>query len=436
MAFGSIQDWNTLRGGGHAAALAFSHEGNEGKPGHLNAHVACYDITWTTSAKRLSSWRLHIHFLNANRIAQNAGIGAFQKAENSCGRKQRRGDHRRPRAGRREQPGAHRLALLFAASSRREPLSEIYSAAGQRIRMHNGPAFLFVSLFGFALLHGGGTWRGRPDGRSEQDQVPVFKTQSRAVVVDVVVTKGDEAVTGLRKQDFQALEDGKPVTLDFFEEHTARSLPPGAAPALPKLPAHVYSNVPPAPESDSVNVLLLDTLNTDRPDQANVHQQIIDFLKTMQPGVRVAVFVLGSRLRMVQGFTTDSSVLRDAVNDKKNGMKMEADTSVTRSLQDKFDDIEEKQRLAHDADGRRRLSEALSAMQQDFVAYQADQRVAMTLEALNYLGRYLAGVPGRKNLIWFASSFPVTVFPSPKEKQSFGQIQQYTAALSGKPRTC
>ena len=41
----------------------------------------------------------------------------------------------------------------------------------------------------------------------------------------------------------------------------------------------------------------------------------------------------------------------------------------------------------------------------------------MTLEALDYLARYLGGVPGRKNLIWFASSFPVTVFPN------YGQME-------------
>jgi VWFA-related protein len=248
------------------------------------------------------------------------------------------------------------------------------------------------------------------------------------VVVDVVVTNGDQAVTGLHKQDFQVLEDGKPVTVDFFEEHTAKTVPPGAVPPLVKMPPNVYTNVPPAPESDSVNVLLLDTLNTDRPDQAYVHQQMINFLKTMQPGLRVAVFVLGSKLRMVQGFTTDSSVLRDAVNDKKNGVKMEADTSVTRSQQDKQDDIEDMARLADMQMGAAGL-EALASLHQGFTGYQADQRVAMTLEALNYLGRYLAAVPGRKNLIWFASSFPVTVFPSPKEKQSFGQIREYSAAL-------
>ena len=262
----------------------------------------------------------------------------------------------------------------------------------------------------------------------DQGPVPVFKAHSHAVVVDVVVTKGDDAVTGLHKQDFQVLEDGKPVTVDFFEEHTAKTLPPGAAPALEKMPPNVYTNVPPAPESDSVNVLMLDTLNTDRQDQAYVHQQMVNFLKTMQPGLRVAVFVLGSKLRMVQGFTTDSSVLRDAINDKKNGLRMEADTSVTRSLQDKFDDIEDKGRLADMQMGAAGF-EALSDLQQGFAGYQADQRFAMTLEAFDSLSRYLAGVPGRKNLIWFSSSFPVTILLSPKDKQNIGQVRQISAAL-------
>jgi VWFA-related protein len=262
-----------------------------------------------------------------------------------------------------------------------------------------------------------------------QSANPVIRADTRAVAVDVVVTKDqDQPVGGLHKQDFHLLEDGKPVTVDFFEEHTARTLPPGVLPALVKMPPNVYNNVPPAPESDSVNVLLLDTLNTDRQDQAYVHQQMVNFLKTMQPGLRVAVFVLGSKLRMVQGFTTDSSVLSNAVNDKKNGLKMESDMSVTRSLQEKFEDIEDKQRLA-DMQMSAAGLEALAASQAAFVDYKADQRVAMTLEAFNYLGRYLAGVPGRKNLIWFSSSFPVTVFPSAREKQSFGQIHEYSAAL-------
>jgi hypothetical protein len=117
--------------------------------------------------------------------------------------------------------------------------------------------------------------------------IPVIRANTRAVAVDEVVTRGyDEPVPSLRRQDFTVLEDGNPVTVDFFEEHTAKTLPPGVPPALAKMPPNVYTNIPPTPESDSVNVLLLDTLNTYRPDQAYVHQQMVNFLKTMQPGLR------------------------------------------------------------------------------------------------------------------------------------------------------
>lgn len=149
-------------------------------------------------------------------------------------------------------------------------------------------------------------------------QIPSIKVDTRAVVVDVVVTKGnDEAVLALHKEDFQVKEDGKPVAIDYFEEHTAKALPPGALAPLPKMPPDVYTNVPPVPESDSVNVLLLDSLNTEKQDQSYVHQQILTFLKNMQPGTRCAIFTLGSKLRFVQGFTTDNTALLAALNDKR-----------------------------------------------------------------------------------------------------------------------
>jgi VWFA-related protein len=254
---------------------------------------------------------------------------------------------------------------------------------------------------------------------SRQNEIPVYKTQAREVVVDVVVTKGDDQVLALHKQDFQVLEDGKPQAIDFFEEHTAKTLPSGAVPPLPKMPPHVYSNVPPAPQSDSVNVLLLDSLNTDQQDQVYVHNQVINFLKNMQPGIKVAIFTLSSKLRMVQGFTTDSSVLRNALNDPKYGVKPDK-APVSRSLQDKFDDVEhmDKMQMMWNAPA---AIEATRAFQADFAGFQGDQRVAMTLEALQYLARYLAAVPGRKNLIWFSSNFPITVFPRVGERQGISQ---------------
>jgi len=234
-------------------------------------------------------------------------------------------------------------------------------------------------------------------------------------------------VNGLRAKDFVVMEDGKPQTVDYFEEHSARTLPPGELKPLPPMPPGVFTNVPPAPPSDAVNVLLLDSLNTDQQDQTYVHQQILDFLKTMQPGIRVAVFVLGEKLRMVQGFTTDTSILRDALNDQKFGMKPTR-TSASRTLSDKVDDAQDLQRMWDLGISPTGL-EAITAMQAGVSSYQGEQRVGMTLQALDNIGRFLAGVPGRKNLIWFASSFPITVFPNSREKHPETQLHEYSAAV-------
>ena len=251
---------------------------------------------------------------------------------------------------------------------------------------------------------------GRPSQPSAQ-QTPSYRSTARAVIVDVVVAKGDQPILGLHKQDFQVLEDGKPQTVDFFEEHSAKTLPAGAVAPAPKMPPGVYTNVPPVPENDSVNVLLLDALNTDKDDQVYVRNEIMRFLKTMQPGTRTAIFTLSSRLRMVQGFTSDSSALAAALNDPKFGDLITKPTE-SRSMQDKKDDVFHLETMAMMMNGHWDEGiEAVQSFQREYANVRAGQRVGMTLEALQILARYLAAVPGRKNLIWLSTRFPVTVFP-------------------------
>ncbi len=251
--------------------------------------------------------------------------------------------------------------------------------------MRNGcVSFLCVVLvLGFVSL----VKAAAPPAASQTDP-PVYKTHAREVVVDVVVSKGgNEAVNGLHAKDFVVMEDGKPQTIDYFEEHTTKTLPASALQPLPPMPAGVYTNVPPAPEGDAVNVLLLDSLNTDQQDQTYVHGQIMNFLKTMQPGIKVAIFTLSSQLRMVQGFTTDTAVLRNALNDPKFGVSPTR-TSTSRTLSDKFDEKEDMARLSAIWASPVAL-EAMSAMYTSTAGYEADQRVAMTLEAMKYLAPIL-----------------------------------------------
>ena len=265
-----------------------------------------------------------------------------------------------------------------------------------------------------------------PDVSTAQKQdsgpapAPTFRTTTREVVIDVVVTKNNgEPVTGLGKQDFALMEDGKPQSIDFFEERSITTPMPAATLTMPPMPAGMHTNVPPAPESDAVNVLLLDTLNTEPQQQAYVHREVMDFLTHMQPGTRVAIFMLGSKLRFVQGFTTDTSQLIAALNDKQNGMKAEKNhAAVSRS--DQADDASVVAQLQV----MQASPFAIAAIQQaqaDSRAFDYGDRASMTFEALNYLGHYLAGVSGRKNLIWFASSFPVIIFPSAEQRQTTKQ---------------
>ena len=237
---------------------------------------------------------------------------------------------------------------------------------------------------------------------------PVYKTTVRQVVLDVVVTgaKG-EALPGLKKEDFSLLEDGKPQTISYFQEHTGAAPAQGTA-ALPAMPPNVYTNFPLTQETDSVSVLLLDALNTPMPDQAYVRQQMLKYLKQLPPGTRIAVFTLASRLRMVQGFTSESSQLLAALDGKKHKLLPQSSPLLdTDHTQEDF--IEQLQN-----DPAMSNSLALSAMQQfnaDTQTFRTDMRVRITLDALSELGRYLSSIPGRKNLLWFSGSFPFIINP-------------------------
>jgi VWFA-related protein len=230
-------------------------------------------------------------------------------------------------------------------------------------------------------------------------------------LVDVVVTDSHgNPVSGLRQQDFKLTENGKPESVVFFEEHKGAPVVPIE---LPKMPPNVFTNVPVAPQADALNVLLLDALNTPETDQSYVRAQVLEFLKTMRPGTPLAVFSLTTDLRLVLGFTGSPSTLMASLQDKKFGVRP-GTTAFSHSTKDDLDNGEQVLKKKMMLGGRGRTDAGVDAMQQHQQyekAYQADQRVTVTAEALEIIARYLARIPGRKNLIWFASRFPMAFFP-------------------------
>jgi len=234
------------------------------------------------------------------------------------------------------------------------------------------------------------------------DQGATFRSNVRVVLVDVVVADAnDQPVTGLPKAQFQVYEDGKPQTLASFDEHAG--LPELTRQA--KLPPNVFSNVLLAKAGDPANVLLLDSLNTPLSDQSYVHAQILKYMKDIRPGTRMAIFTLGSQLRFVQGFTSDVSLLMAALNGKK--------AQGNPQLSERMETSEESDSNQHLVESMEGVpgAQASAAALKDFLSEnqksQTNSRLRITLEAMQQLARYLGGIPGRKNVIWFATSFPV-----------------------------
>jgi VWFA-related protein len=241
-----------------------------------------------------------------------------------------------------------------------------------------------------------------------------LKLNVKTVLVDVVVTdKSGHAVPGLTKGDFQVLEDGKPQTISFFEPNFGST--PGSANAAPApaLPPNTFTNVPTVIPNDSVNVLLMDALNTAEGDQSYVHKEMVKYLSTLPPGIRIGVFMLSEKLRIIQGFTQDSTVLRAAINKfaanpnssailpnlEQNNAQQGAVNMIAQSA------VEEGYGGVPDAD-LAAMASALQQFQDQEAGFENNQRVLMTLDALQEIAHYLGGVPGRKNLIWFVGSIP------------------------------
>jgi VWFA-related protein len=263
---------------------------------------------------------------------------------------------------------------------------------------------------------------------------PVFHTGANLVLVDVVVTdKSGNAVHGLDKARFHIFDDGKEQPVAAFDEHQPPLAPPpeatrAMAARLAALPPHTYTNIPLYPESTAVNVLLLDGLNTPMANQQEARRQMIEYLGHIAPGTSLAVFTLSSQLRMVEGFTTDASRLVAVFKSKRSI----AGPSVVLNHQNDStqNDVEnELNNMIATSPGESGPSpETAAALQQfaaDLSATQTDLRVRMTLDALNQLARYLSAIPGRKNLIWFSGSFPISLDPDPEQPLPFMNVRTY-----------
>ncbi len=251
----------------------------------------------------------------------------------------------------------------------------------------------------------------------------VMKAVTRMVVVDVVATdKKGEPISGLKQSDFSIVEDGKEqaIKVFMFQHPVATGASAGSASTQSNLPPNVYTNIPSYKPDRALNVILLDGLNTAMPNQAYVRDQMIRYLERMPDDRPVAVYTLGTKLRLLQDFTTDREMLKKVIRNMK--------TSPSPLLDNPTGGPDQELLPAGLADSGILPAQMLDAMmqfEQERTAVQTDLRIAYTLNAMNMLSRQLAGYSGRKNLVWVSEAFPLNIDPNLELSNAFSGTRNY-----------
>jgi len=232
------------------------------------------------------------------------------------------------------------------------------------------------------------------DGAAAQ-ALPKLKVATRLVEINVIVDdKNGDPVPGLTQRDFSLFDGGHQQTISLFTSATNKALP---TPPLAMQP-DVYTNllaahggIPP-----STTIILLDGLNTALTDQSYAHAQVLKFLSQIEPQDHVALYALGTKLTILQDFTTDASNLVAALGRYKNNTAVTTQSPEIPTIQNAPPGINVAQ-----------LNAAITFANQDSARIFQANRVQMTIAALDAIARHAQGLSGRKNLIWVAGDFPV-----------------------------
>ncbi len=223
-------------------------------------------------------------------------------------------------------------------------------------------------------------------------ETTVLRVTTHLVQISVIVQdKKGNLVTDLTRDDFALYDEGKLEKISFFSVESSRQLPPPTQPPPPDVYSNRFEQKGSAPTS--VTVILLDGLNTRFEDMAYARQQVIKFLGQLQPQDRVALYTLTDALHILHDFTTDASSLLRALDRYKGHYSSQLAASEPEPADTGVD----------------MLDQFLNSANQRMADFYAINRVARTADALEAIANHLAGLPGRKNLIWVSGSFPFSI---------------------------
>jgi VWFA-related protein len=243
---------------------------------------------------------------------------------------------------------------------------------------------LIVIPFGWAVLN---LLRAQPPAAApstiqRQPQVevppPVIHVGTQLVEVEVVVRDKDGPVTGLTRDDFTLLDQGKKQKIAVFGGGTPGAESPSGSVKSPNRGLSANQTDSPGHPAAGATALLIDLLNTSLDDQGYTRSEVLKYLESADTGGHVAIYMLGKGLSVIQDFSDNGAAVAQAV--RKWDPK---DLSVLIQNTENMDAVDR-------------------GMQCGILCQEI--RNQTTSQALDRITQDMSSMPGRKSLIWISDT--------------------------------
>lgn len=241
-------------------------------------------------------------------------------------------------------------------------------------------------------------------------QSPQIRVSTHLVQIGVIVRDSNGPVANLTKDDFTALDRGKPQRISVFSVQSTESPSHSAQP----LPPNTFSDLPQygTDKPRSITIVLLDNLNTlygssPQPYETkpywledlaltNARSHLVEFIKELDSRDRVAIYGLTNSLHILCDFTSDRSRLLAI-------LKKYDTTSLTNR-----EEVEPG--AVHTPVPGPEFNANVNSTNLAVAAMANANRASVTMAALMSIVGHVSNIPGRKNLVWLTAAPP---FPAP-----------------------
>ncbi|HET7205461.1 MAG TPA: VWA domain-containing protein [Terriglobales bacterium] len=249
--------------------------------------------------------------------------------------------------------------------------------------------------------------------RAEEEAKLQFRSSKILIRVPVVVAdKNGSYVHGLKKDAFHVLEEGQEQNILQCEEVWANEGPL----EFPNQPVGQFTNTIPG-ETRAAIVVLIDTINSPALGGAEVRKQLLKFLadnlSSKQP---LGLMILGPKgLQVVYDVKSDPKQLLQSL---KSAI---GDSSAASAASDP--------KHANDENLNSLLSDFLTKGQPDSNQLSENRAIEQTVRAFHQIAWSVAGIGGKKALVWVADGFPFRL-DSPSSLPGGSLSMPYERALA------